>query len=43
MFIAALFVIVPDWKISKYLSTDEWLKKLSYVYTMGIVLNNKKE
>ena len=31
---AALFTIARTWKQSRYPSTDEWLKKLWYTYTM---------
>ena len=34
MFIAALFTIARAWKQSKYPLTDEWIKKLWYIYTM---------
>ena len=34
MFIAALFTIVRTWKQPKCPSTDEWIKKMSYIYTM---------
>ena len=34
MFIAALFTIVTSWKQPKCPSTDEWIKKLWYIYTM---------
>ena len=34
MFIAALFAIVRSWKQPKYPSTDEWIKKMWYIYTM---------
>ena len=34
MFIAALFTIARTWKQSRYPSTDEWIKKLWYIYTM---------
>ena len=34
MFIAALFTIARTWKQSKYPSTDEWIKKMWYIYTM---------
>ena len=33
MFIAALFTIVKTWKQSKFPSTDEWRKKMWYIYT----------
>ena len=32
MFIAALFTIVKTWKQPKCLSTDEWIKKMCYIY-----------
>ena len=34
MFIAALYTIARLWKQPKCPSTDEWLKKMWYVYTM---------
>ena len=34
MFIAALFTIVRTWKHSKRPLTDEWIKKMWYIYTM---------
>ena len=34
MFIAALFKIARSWKQPKCPSTDEWIKKLWYIYTM---------
>ena len=38
MFIAALFIVARTWKLSKYQSTDEWLKK---IYN-GIICSHKK-
>ena len=34
MFIAALFTITRSWKQPKCPSTDEWIKKVWYIYTM---------
>ena len=34
MFIAALFTIAKTWKQPKYSLTDEWIKKMWYIYTM---------
>ena len=34
MFIAALVTIAKTWKQSKCPSTDEWVKKMWYMYTM---------
>ena len=34
MFIAALFTIASSWKQPKCLSTDKWIKKFWYIYTM---------
>ena len=34
MFIAALFTITKTWKPSKCPSTDEWIKKMWYIYEM---------
>ena len=34
MFIVALFVIIRTWKQPKCQLTDDWIKKLWYIYTM---------
>ena len=34
LFIAALFTIARTWKQPRYSSTDEWIKKFWYIYTM---------
>ena len=34
MFIAALFTIARSWKQPKCPSAEEWIKKMSYIYTM---------
>ena len=34
MFVAALFTIVKMWKQPKRPLTDEWIKKMWYIYTM---------
>ena len=34
MFIAALFTVVKTWNQPKCPSTDEWVKKMWYIYTM---------
>ena len=34
MFIAALFTIVKTWRQLKCPLTDEWIKKMWYIYTM---------
>ena len=34
MFMAALFTIARTWKQPKCPSTDEWIKKMWYLYTM---------
>ena len=34
MFTAALFTIAKTWKQPKCPSTDEWIKKTWYIYTM---------
>ena len=48
VFIAALFTIARSWKKPKCPSTDEWIKKMWYIYTHkhthhGILLSHKKE
>ena len=34
VFITALFTIARTWKQPRYLSIDEWIKKLWYIYTV---------
>ena len=34
MFIAALFTVTRTWKQPKCPMTDEWIKKMLYIYTM---------
>ena len=34
MFITALFTIARTWKQPRCPSTDEWIRKLLYIYTM---------
>ena len=34
MFISALFTIARSWKQPKCPSSDKWIKKLWYIYTM---------
>ena len=34
MFVAVLFTIARSWKQPKCPSTDEWIKKMWYIYTM---------
>ena len=44
MFRAALFTIAKTWKQPKCPSTDEWIKKLWYIYIYnGMLLSHKKE
>ena len=42
MFIAALSTIAKLWKESKCPSTDEWIKKLWFIYTMEYYLATRK-
>ena len=35
MFIVVLFTIARTWKQLIGLMTDEWMKKMWYIYTMG--------
>ena len=42
MFTAALFTIVQTWKQLKCPSTDEWIKKMCYTYTMDYYSAIKK-
>ena len=34
MFVAGLFTIARTWKQPKCLSTEEWIKKIWYIYTI---------
>ena len=34
MFIEALFIIARSWKEHRYPSTEEWMQKMWYIYTM---------
>jgi hypothetical protein len=42
MFIAALFTIAKIWKQPRCPTTDEWIKKMWYFYTMGFYSAMKK-
>ena len=42
MFTAALFTIAKTWKQPKCPSTEEWIKKMWYVYTMEYYSTIKK-
>jgi hypothetical protein len=42
MFIVALFTIPKLWKQPRYPTTDEWIKKMWYLYTMEFYAAIKK-
>ena len=42
MFTAALFTITKTWKQSKCPSTEEWIKRIRYIYTMGYYIAPEK-
>ena len=42
LFTEALFIIARTWKQSKCPSTDDWIKKLWYIYTMEYYSTIKK-
>jgi hypothetical protein len=42
MFIAALFTIAKLWKQPRCPTTDEWIKKMWYLYTMEVYSAMKK-
>jgi hypothetical protein len=44
MFIAALFIIARSWKEPRCPSTEEWIQKMRYIYTMEYysAINNMK-
>ena len=41
LFIAALFTIARTWKQHRFPSTDEWIKKLWYIYSTEYYLDIK--
>ena len=43
MFIAALFTIAKTWKEPRYSSTDEWIRKMLYIYIYNGILLSQKE
>ena len=43
MFIAALFTIAKTWKQPKGTLTDEWIKRMWYIYTMECYSAIKKK
>ena len=42
VFTGALFTVAKTWKQLKCPSTEEWIKKMWYIYN-GILLSHKKE
>ena len=42
VFIAALFTVATTWKKPRCPSTNEWIKKLRYIYTMEYYLAIKR-
>ena len=42
MFIAALFIIARSWKEPRCPLTEEWIKKMWYIYTMEYYSATKK-
>jgi hypothetical protein len=42
MFVAALFTIAKLWKQPRFPTTDEWIKKMWYSYTMELYSAMKK-
>ena len=43
LFITALFIIAKKWKLSKCPLTDEWIKKMCYIYAQwNVTLPLKK-
>jgi hypothetical protein len=42
MFIAALFIVVRSWKEPRCPSTEEWIQKMWYIYTMQYYAAIKK-
>jgi hypothetical protein len=42
MFIAALFIIARSWKEPRCSTTEEWIQKMWYIYTMEYYSGTKK-
>jgi hypothetical protein len=42
MFIAALFTIAKLWKQPRCPTTDEWIKKMWYLYTMEFFIQPQR-
>jgi hypothetical protein len=42
MFIAALFTIAKLWKQPRCLTTDKWIEKMWYLYTIEFYSDTKK-
>jgi hypothetical protein len=38
MFIETLFIIARSWKEPRCPSTEEWIQKMWYIYTIGVLL-----
>jgi hypothetical protein len=43
MFIAALFIVAKLWKQPRCPTTDEWIKKMWYSYTMEYLATKENE
>jgi hypothetical protein len=43
MFIASLFIIARSWKELRCPSTEEWIQKMWYIYTMEYYLAIEKK
>ena len=43
MFTAAIFTMSKTWKQTKYSPTGEWIKKMSYKYTMKYYSATEKD
>jgi hypothetical protein len=38
MFVVALFLVAKKWEQPRYLSTEEWIKKMCYIYLYNGIL-----
>jgi hypothetical protein len=41
LFLAVSFIIARSWKQPRYCSTEEWMQKMQFIYTMEYNLANK--
>jgi hypothetical protein len=43
MLIASLFTIAKIWNLTRRPTADDWIKKMWYIHTIGVLFNHKEE